>query len=189
MPMLLQKQLLDCALTPDDQSALEAQSETFDQAPASRLRWLKMATSDVDRAGDIMIMSGMDATNFLKNPQYLWQHGMSGAAISTIGTIRKLVPTANALYALAEYAMESISPLAEQIFQMDLAGYLPANSIGFRPIEWEENTSGGHTFTQWELIECSKVELPMNPNAVDDGTPKSASNIQTLEYASNWLAY
>src|SRR5207248_977055 len=73
----------------------------------------------------------------------------------------------HALYALVEYASVDISPLAEQVYQMDLAGLLPANSIGFRPIEYEANEFGGHTFTKWELIECSKVELPMNPDAVD----------------------
>ena len=186
-PILIQKQLLDCALTPSDTSLLEAKSEMANPPPASRLRWLKMATSDVDRAGDVLIMSGMDATDFLKNPQFLWQHGMSGAMVSTIGTIRKLVTTDRALFALAEYATEDVSPLAEQIFQMDLAGYLPANSIGFRPTEWEDNDTGGHTFTKWELIECSKVELPMNPNAIDDGAPKSLDSIHTLEYANEWL--
>jgi hypothetical protein len=69
--------------------------------------------------------------------------------------------------ALVEYAPADISPLAEQVYQMDLAGLLPANSIGFSPIEYEANEFGGYTFTKWELIECSKVELPMNPLAVD----------------------
>ncbi|HWF45043.1 MAG TPA: HK97 family phage prohead protease [Candidatus Kapabacteria bacterium] len=184
---IIQKQLLDSRLTPEEQSSLEAQTNGS-TPPSSRLRWLKMATSDVDRAGDVMLLAGMDATNFLKNPQYLWQHGMSGATVSTMGTIRKLITSGNALFALAEYATEDISPLAEQIFQLDIAGFLPANSIGFRPIEWEENEAGGRTFTKWELIECSKVELPMNPNAVDSGAAKSLDHIHTLDFANDWLA-
>jgi hypothetical protein len=145
-----------------------------------------MATSDLDRSGDILRMSGIVTTNFLRNPQFLWQHGLSGALVNTIGTVRRIVTTPKALYVLAEYAAESVSPLAEQIYRMDLAGLLPANSIGFRPIEWDENDQGGRTFLSWELIECSKVELPMNPNAVDDGEP-SLKRALTLNETSVWL--
>ncbi len=147
----------------------------------SRQRWLKLATGDVDRAGDMLVLAGMDAENFLKNPQFLWQHGASGSIVSTIGRIIELKQMKGALYALAEYAAPEISPLAEQVFQMDLAGMLPANSIGFRPIVCDANEFGGYTFTQWELIECSKVELPMNPDAIDGG--KSYS----LDQATDWL--
>jgi hypothetical protein len=164
-----------------------------------RQRWLTLATNAVDRAGDILVIAGMNAENFLKNPQFLWQHGASGALLNTIGkvlelrvdradpgtaspaTMRAGVGAHHALYALVEYASADISPLAEQVYQMDMAGMLPANSIGFSPIEYEANEFGGYTFTEWELIECSKVELPMNPDAIDGG--KS----YTLEEATDWL--
>jgi hypothetical protein len=191
-----------------------------------RQRWLTLATNAVDRAGDMLVIAGMDAENFLKNPQFLWQHGASGALLNTIGKVLELrvgradpgtaspaassaAPqanmragvgahhasahhasahhasahhaTADTLYALVEYAPADISPLAEQVYQMDLAGMLPANSIGFSPIEYEANEFGGYTFTEWELIECSKVELPMNPDAVDGA--KSLA----LEEAADWL--
>ncbi len=93
----------------------------------------------------------------------------------------ELKQTKNELFALVEYAPAEISPLAEQVYQMDLAGMLPANSIGFSPIEYEANSFGGYTFTEWELIECSKVELPMNPDAVDGGKAYS------LDQATDWL--
>jgi hypothetical protein len=148
-----------------------------------RQRWLKMATEDFDRAGDRLLLSGLDTTDFLRNPQFLWMHGRSGESINTIGRILRLQVRNGALYALAEYADEEDCPLAEQIYKMDAAGMLPANSIGFRPIEFEENDFGGFDFLKWELIECSKVELPMNPHAIDDGTPKSL----TLEEVDRWL--
>ncbi len=171
-----------------------------------RQRWLTLATNAVDRAGDILVIAGMNAENFLKNPQFLWQHGASGALINSIGRVLelKVVPgedgvkgkgqrvkndpqrstsyaLPSTLLALVEYAPADISPLAEQVYQMDLAGMLPANSIGFSPIEYEANEFGGYTFTEWELIECSKVELPMNPDAVD-----SAKSL-TIEEAADWL--
>jgi hypothetical protein len=179
-----------------NEATSSAQSELFDPAGTqpggenSRLRWLKMATGAVDRAGDQLVLAGMDATNFRNNPQFLWQHGASGAQINTIGRVKILRIVADALFALVEYA--DVNPLAEQIYQLDLAGLLPANSIGFRPIEWEANETGGFTFTKWELIECSKVELPMNPEAVDSLRTeneewRTESTSTSIEQAADWL--
>lgn len=138
---------------------------------SSRQRWLKIATSDPDRSGDVMVIEGMVTTNFDRNPQFLWQHGLTSEPVHTIGHIVKLFKTITAIYALAEYANEAESGLAEQVFKLDKAGLLPANSIGFRPIEWEPNQYGGVTFKKWELIEVSKVEIPCNPFAIDEGAP------------------
>ncbi|HYM21439.1 MAG TPA: hypothetical protein VEW28_10620 [Candidatus Kapabacteria bacterium] len=160
-----------------DNFSIAEQHEIKSLAPEanSRQRWLKITTSDPDRAGDIITTQGADTTNFERNPQFLWQHGLTNEAVHTIGRIVKLVNTHSAIYALAEYATADESSLAERIFKMDDAGLLPANSIGFSPIEWEPNEYGGITFTKWELIEVSKVELPCNPYAIDDGAPKSLS--------------
>jgi hypothetical protein len=70
---------------------------------------------------------------------------------------------------------------------MDIAGYLPANSIGFRPIEYEPNDFGGYRFLKWELIEISKVELPCNPYAVDDGAPSSSSRRLSVREAADLI--
>jgi hypothetical protein len=137
----------------------------------SRQRWLKIATSDPDRSGDVMVIEGMITTNFDRNPQFLWQHGLTSEPVHTIGHIVKLYKTITAIYALAEYATSEESALAEKIYKLDVAGLLPANSIGFRPIEWEPNEYGGVTFKKWELIEVSKVEIPCNPFAIDEGQP------------------
>ncbi|MFI5264902.1 MAG: HK97 family phage prohead protease [Candidatus Kapaibacterium sp.] len=167
----------DCAkeLTDSDLRILHKQNEATQFAPESRLRWLKVATSDPDRSGDEMVIDGAVTDNFLRNPQFLWSHGQTSEPVHTLGKILKLVKTSDALYALAEYATADVSALAEKIYQMDEAGYLPANSIGFRPIDWEPNDLGGFRFLEWELIEISKVELPCNPYAVDDGAPASRS--------------
>jgi hypothetical protein len=170
-----------------DLAILRKQNERTDFPPESRLRWLKAATSDPDRAGDEMVIEGADTDNFLRNPQFLWMHGQTEEPVHTIGKIVKLVKTPNALYALAQYTEPLFSELAEKIYQMDIAGYLPANSIGFRPIEYEPNESGGYRFLKWELVEISKVELPCNPYAVDDGAPSSASRSLSVSEAANLI--
>src|SRR5947209_4309433 len=117
------------------------ESPPGDVTPQSRKRWLKLSTSTVDRAGHILIMDGMDANNFNHKTQFLWQHGSSGALINTIGKVLDLQIANGALFAHVEY---DTSPLGEQIFELDAKGLLPANSIGFRPIEWHANDFGGN---------------------------------------------
>ena len=152
--------------TPRDNAALAALGETVALAP--RMKWLKVATDDIDRMGDQMNIAGAELENFRRNPQYIWMHGLTMEPIHTLGRIVRLVQTNHTLYALAEYAPEGSSALADKVFALDAKGYLPANSIGFRPIEWTPNDTGGYTFTKWELLEVSKVELPANAGAVDE---------------------
>lgn len=155
---------------PTPLSSREARS-LAGESHTARQRWLKIATGDVDRAGDELVIEGVVTDNFERNPQFLWQHGMTEEPVHTIGRIVRLLQRNNALYALAEYASPSVSSLAAKIYDLDEAGLLPANSVGFQPIEWEPNAHGGVRFTKWELIEVSKVELPCNPYAIDDGSP------------------
>ncbi len=177
---------------PQDQLLFAASD--FDTSPNARTKWLKMATSDIDRVGDSLNLSGIVVDNFILNPQLLWMHGLTQEPVHTIGRIRAIALTGDALYALAEYASAELSPLAGQIAQLESAGFLPANSIGFHPIEWEANDSGGLDFLKWELIECSKVELPMNPYAINDEGMNEASGEDDiaqefdLQEATEWLA-
>ncbi|MEO6940608.1 MAG: hypothetical protein ABI444_10785 [Candidatus Kapaibacterium sp.] len=164
--------------------------------PNARRKLLKIATSDLDRAGDTLDVLGLDLTHFLDNPQFLWKHGLTDVPIHTLGCIRQIIPTENALYAWAEYAEAGASEFIDQVYRLDLDGYLPANSIGFHPIEWEPNAFGGMHFTKWELIECSKVELPMNPFAIDDDGPSDGVTEEmpkepmtaTIHEARVWLS-
>ena len=164
MPTLIHKQYFENA-----KAALPTNGD--------RQKWLTMSTETPDRSGDVMVLAGMDSKAFMQNPQFIWQHSQSGAEVSTIGKILQLQVIGGQLLALAEFAPADISPIAETIFQLSVAGYLPANSIGFRPLEWENNDTGGCTYTKWELVECSKVEIPMNPEAID----KSLKHKTTIE--------
>src|SRR5438105_9589090 len=82
---------------------LKKHQEKTEFTPDSRLRWLKVSTSDPDRSGDEMMIEGAVTDNFLRNPQFLWMHGQTSEPVHTIGKIVKLVKTPNALYALAQY--------------------------------------------------------------------------------------
>lgn len=153
-------------LTPSDTLLLRRVGEDVSQS--ARRKWLKVTTIDPDRSGDVVIPSGGEYNGFRRNPQFLWQHGLTTEAVHTLGRILRLVVTDSAVFALAEYAPEGVSALADKIAALDEAGLVPANSIGFRPIEWKPNEHGGFTFSKWELVEISKVELPANPFATDN---------------------
>lgn len=163
---LVIEQTFDNILGPQDSATLAALGEETNLP--QRMKWIKAATSDIDRLGDIVIISGGELENFRRNPQYLWMHGKTIEPVHTIGRIVRIVRTQNVLFALAEYAPEGNSSLADKVYALDKVGLLPANSIGFHPIEWKPNEHGGITFLKWELIEISKVELPANANAVDE---------------------
>jgi len=175
---------------PKDQLLFVAPDLATDPDNDACTRWLKIATGDIDRAGDTLKLTGIVLDNFTLNPQLLWMHGLTAEAVHTIGRIRAIATTGDALYALAEYADAEISPLAAQIAQLELAGFLPANSIGFHPIEWEPNDAGGLDFLVWELVECSKVELPMNPFAINDGAldEQDTDAEWDLVSAAEWLS-
>jgi HK97 family phage prohead protease len=153
---LVIEQTFDNELNRSDSATLAALGEQTNLPPR------------MDRSGDIITISGGELENFRRNPQYLWMHGKTIEPVHTIGRIVRIVRTENILFALAEYAPEGSSALADKVYALDKAGLLPANSIGFHPIEWKPNEHGGITFTKWELIEISKVELPANAAAVDE---------------------
>ena len=188
-PELTLQHLATSRVSHDD--LVELMKDHVLDVPSSRHRWLKIATDDVDRAGDVMEIAGCDYSRFLLNPQFLWQHGLTREPVHTIGRIVSLHRTEHALFALAEYAEHGAHPLADLVYRLDIDGFLPANSIGFRPIEWEELPTGGYRFTKWELVECSKVELPMNPYAIDDASlnasERSLASDVAIEDAAEWL--
>src|SRR5580704_13969346 len=78
-------------LNESDIQILQKQNETTQFTPQSRLRWLKVATSDPDRAGDEMVIEGAVTDNFLRNPQFLWSHGQTSEPVHSLGKILKLV--------------------------------------------------------------------------------------------------
>ncbi len=163
---LIIEQTFEKAFAGSDSATLRSLGEETNLPP--RMKWLKAATSDIDRTGDIITISGGELENFRRNPQYLWMHGKTIEPVHTIGRIVRIVRTQNVLFALAEYAPEGSSSLADKVASLDAAGLLPANSIGFHPIQWKPNEHGGITFLKWELLEISKVELPANAAAVDE---------------------
>lgn len=123
-------------------------------------------TGAVDRDRDRVLPSGVKIDNYMKNPVVQWGHNYRDPW-ATVGETLNLEISERGImadFALREPANESdpmhvIKALWEQ-------GLIRTASVGFNPLEWEENEAGGYDFTEWELLEWSLVPVPANQEAL-----------------------
>jgi HK97 family phage prohead protease len=125
-----------------------------------------MATRGIKRDGNDVVPGGIDYTNFLRCPTILWQHDPS----SPVGVCTALALINNELRARIMFAPEFASALADQCYSLVRAGVINACSIGFdvrasQPID-KAKPRGGQLITRCELIECSFVSCPADPDAL-----------------------
>lgn len=127
-----------------------------------------------DRDGDIIMVSGWDIKNFLKNPVFLYAHNHSGVPI---GSATKVVRRKNPdrLEFHEKFPSEGIYPFADMILALFQEKVLNASSVGFIPYKWEEMEKDdqdanrffpGRRFTKQELLELSACAVPSNPAAL-----------------------
>lgn len=123
-----------------------------------------MSDETVDRMGDVIEAKGWQLANFAKNPIALFGHDHS-FVVGHWSDVRvqggKLIGKLNLLPA-------GISERLDEIRAAVQAGVLRAVSVGFTsdPDSVERNKSGGWRFKAAELMECSLVSVPANPNAL-----------------------
>jgi len=128
-----------------------------------------ITTNNVDRYGDVVEPSGMDATLFNENPVFLFNH-ISHSELMPIGKCLGLTPTETGV--IGETIIHGKTDLSKDALVMVQEGYLRAVSIGFMPTEWENMpTEKGswcepRRYTKWQLLEYSLVNIPANPYAL-----------------------
>ena len=67
-----------------------------------------------------------------------------------------------------EFALDN--PLGNMAYKMAKGGFIKSESVGFIPLDWENNKGGNdngpsRTYTKQELLEISLVVVPANPGA------------------------
>ncbi len=128
-----------------------------------------ITTNNVDRYGDIVEPSGMDATTFLENPVFLFNH-ISSSDLMPIGKCLSLTPSDTGV--VGETIIHGKTELSKDALVMVQEGYLKAVSIGFMPTEWENlpaekgSWCEPRKYTKWQLLEYSLVNIPANPYAL-----------------------
>lgn len=141
-----------------------------------------MSDDSVDRPGDVIKQEGWVLDEYRANPQFLFGHDSHEPPI---GKALTTFVEGNRLRGTFKFMSAEISAFAAMIGKMvvgDKSGsYLPAGSVGFKPIEFEvaeERMDPNDEMSWWMpplnflkqlLLEFSAVPLPANPNALVDG--------------------
>ena len=126
-----------------------------------------MSDETVDRLGDVIHAKGWMLDNFRRNPVALFGHD-SKAFIGRWSNVRV---EGNRLLGRLELLEKGTSERIDELHAAIKAGVLRAVSVGFRALEAPQQRDtkdprGGVTFTKSELMECSLVSIPANPNAL-----------------------
>ena len=127
----------------------------------------------VDRDGDILRASGVNFSNYMKNPVFLSFHNSREFPLGKVtkfwvegNEVKAIVyfPTLEELATDPNNASEK-AKLVDFTYHCYKTGMLNAVSVGFIPIEWVE-TENGFDILKWELLEFSAVAVPANQDAI-----------------------
>jgi Phage capsid family/Caudovirus prohead serine protease len=121
-----------------------------------------MSDGSVDRMGDVIEPDGWRLDNFRRNPMALFAHDPE----FIVGNWRDVGVRKGQLTGRLEL-MDPVSDRLREIKTAIEGGFLRAVSVGFHSDSAEPlGKGGGLRFTEAELVECSLVSVPANPNAL-----------------------
>ena len=118
----------------------------------------------LDRTGEIVSIAGItyDPKNL---PALLWQHKQDqplGRILSLSKTAKGLEMTAQ----IAKYETDSeLKQLSDSVWESVKQGVIKSCSIGFRPTDYEKDSTGAIVWTSSELLEVSLVSVPAERGA------------------------
>lgn len=132
------------------------------------------STESVDRDGDILIASGAQLENYLKNPVVLYGHNYYGFPVAK--TLEAEVVVGKGLRTRFQFAPKGTHADIDAVRSLWEGGFLNAASVGFRPLKWQERKPSAdenfpswyapRIYTEWELLEWSIVPVPANQDAL-----------------------
>ena len=130
-----------------------------------------ISTDAIDRDSEVLLPSGVQLDNFIKNPVIPWSHFSGEPPIAKALWIKK-----NSKRILAKIKFAA-TDRAEEVWQLFKQGFLNAFSVGFMPLKGHRPTpeeikknpllaNANYIFDEWELLEFSPVTVPANPEAL-----------------------
>jgi HK97 family phage prohead protease len=137
------------------------------------------STASLDREGDRILPSAWRLDSYLKNPVVLWAHDYRTPPIAK--SIKVSVVNGS-LVTIDEFPEPGIHPLADVVYGLVQSGVIRAKSVGFTPVKWQPNDSGGRDFTEVELLEHSFVSVPANAEAVITARSKSVDRARLDQF-------
>lgn len=146
--------------TPEIATKLREFLETVGEVKATGETYKMVISKQIpDRDRETIMLDGMDAKAYKKNPVVLIDH--SYRVESIVGKTVKLYQEGNQLIADFVFADTEKGQLAKQLYEK---GFLKTSSIGF--IIQERDATDRAIITKWELLEWSLVAVPANPAAL-----------------------
>lgn len=123
-----------------------------------------MSDESVDRVGDVIEAKAWNISNFVKNPVALFIHDHR----FVVGHWSNVRVQSGKLIGRLNLLPKGISERLNEIRAAVEMGVLRAVSVGFAadPVKTERRKEGGLLFRAVELMECSLVPVPANPNAL-----------------------
>lgn len=124
-----------------------------------------LSDETVDRYGDVIVASGWKLANFKKNPIALFGHDSD----KPVGTWANVRVEAGRLIARLELAAAGTSARIDELRSLIAQRIIRAVSVGFQVLKREslpDSKNGGYRYTACDLLECSLVSVPANPNAL-----------------------
>jgi HK97 family phage prohead protease len=131
--------------------------KTEDANDAERTIVARVSTADRDRDGEIVEPKGIEFKDYNANPVLLWAHNYSQPAI---GKALWSKTDDKGLVCKFQFAP---TQFADEIYQLYKGGYQRAFSIGFIPVEFDQQTK---THKKISLLEVSAVPVPANQSAL-----------------------
>ena len=124
------------------------------------------ATDQVARDGHVLEPSGINLSNYRRNPIVLWSHDPE----QPVGACTAVAVEDGALAARIQFAPEGTSATADEICSLVKSGIVKGVSIGFDPLEAEPldpalGSRGGLRILSSELLEISLVSVGADTGA------------------------
>jgi uncharacterized protein len=149
---------------------MELTRKLLDTAPMTladrRLVNVVCSTGEPDRAGDVIVQSGIDLTAYRKNPIVLWGH----SADMPIAKAVEINVKDDKLRATVQSPPEGDDEDSDWVYGKIKAGIVNATSIGFLPKTYApldpKQPWTGFKFSKSELLEFSFCSVPCNPGCL-----------------------
>lgn len=159
------------------------QSMTIKSSDSEQRIITAIANSGVlDRTNEIVRISGItyDPKNL---PVLLWQH-KHDKPLGKILSLKKTDQGLEMVAQIAKYDTESeLKQLTDSIWESVKQGVIKSCSIGFRPLNYDKDSSGAMIWTESELLEVSLVSVPAERGASITGfksADKPKNNTHTV---------
>jgi len=124
-----------------------------------------ISTDQIDAYNTIVDPGGARVSGYMNYASVLFNHDSS----LLIGNADQVVRHENSVEAEWRFLPEGVSDLADRVWKLYKDGWLNGYSIGFVPLEWEDDTVDGMDivrFLEWEMKEFSLTSVPANAGAM-----------------------